>query len=94
MEGLELLAGGALLFAGWLMGRFTRKPPPDGGDPPAKCGCGHHYSFHPDGGACAYAYNDWHWGYDDQGRRARIFKTCTCQRYSGPLPLESYTAGT
>lgn len=81
-----MLEGALILLAGILIGRFAparrRKPKPVK-DPKPICGCGHHRSFHEDGGAC----------------KERVYlgiaeghKPCTCRHYVGPEVYPTFVA--
>lgn len=71
MDPLSLLVGGALLVAGWLVGRRTR-PSRD----PYRCSCGHSLATHDEPtGPCRF-----------ERERLLIDDVCSCVRYVGPLP--------
>lgn len=81
---ISLVAGAALLSAGYLSGRITRPSR----TPQAICGCGHGLDQHePASGRChgevkraAYnKYGSW---------VGHTYPTCTCQQYVGPVPIE------
>lgn len=93
---LEMLAGGGLLAAGWLVGRFaparswTPKPPQP---PQAICGCEHALAFHdPATGQChamveiPTELGDWNEVVEWENEQ------CTCRQYTGPTPLPTIYA--
>lgn len=83
MEFLDTVLGAAIAGLGFFVGRaFPRRRIYQ--EPKPICGCGHHYSFHTDGFGCnkrSPNYNDKKQGY-----------VCGCQQYSGPTPIDTYTA--
>lgn len=104
---IEFLAGGGLVVAGVLLGRFLparrRGPKPPKPVQPI-CGCGHHHGMHdPETGHChdlvkggATAVKDAK-GNPVKDAYGYVQKTyekiqCGCRRYSGPEPLPEYFA--
>jgi hypothetical protein len=92
LEGM--LAGGALVLAGFLLGRLPsrRKGPKPPGPVEAKCGCTHHHSFHdPATGACGASV-----AIDKRSKSGswigQEYLPCACKQYSGPVPLPEYFA--
>lgn len=82
---LSLAVGGALLAAGWFLGRVGHRSSPQtpGGAPEVVCSCGHGYGSHAHGGQC-----------QAEVRRLRNGCTstydwvaCPCLSYDGPEPL-------
>lgn len=67
---LEMLAGGALVAAGYLIGRYMpgrrRTPKP----PQPICGCGHELAYHdPERGVCrAGVYVESEWDHNGEAR--------------------------
>lgn len=61
--------------------------------PEPVCGCKHHYSFHnPKTGLCkSQARTAVRWDGDGAANRWEL-RSCGCQRYVGPQPLESFHA--
>lgn len=87
---LEMLAGGCLVLAGMLLGRFLparRRTPQPPKPPKPVCGCTHQLAFHdPATGEChgvnsveKYSRTGY-WVGEEQIR-------CTCRQYDGPTPL-------
>ena len=81
-----LLEGGLIALAGVLVGRFLpgrrRAPKPPKPVQPV-CGCGHHRSFHANGGKCEQkVYRGYLEGYGP----------CGCKQYVGPEPLPEFFA--
>jgi hypothetical protein len=88
MEAISLLVGAALLAAGFLAGRLSRRRPP--APPPVTplCGCGHALSQHDTETSTCYAElrRD---AYDKRGRWAgHTWVACTCRQYVGPRPID------
>ena len=83
-----MLVGALILLVGIVIGRMwgrvASKPQKAiSGDPEPTCGCKHHYAMHAKDGHCHAAdYDRW--------REESV--PCTCQRYTGPEPLPTYTA--
>ncbi len=79
-----MVEGAVIALVSVLLGRFlpsrrrTPKPLPP---PKPVCGCGHHRSFHPDGGKC-----------NDKGYAGNGVYGCGCKEYVGPQPLPEYYA--
>ena len=84
-----ILEGGAVALAGVLVGRLLPgrrgRPKLSKPSPPPKpvCGCGHHRSYHGNGGACQQKVN-----------RGLIegWGSCGCKQYVGPEPLPEFFA--
>jgi len=80
---LELI-GAALFAAGMAAGRWwpaRRKGPKPLKPVKPLCGCGHHRSYHTDGGKC-----------HDRVYLGSRYDDCNCQKYTGPEPLPEYYA--
>jgi hypothetical protein len=60
-------------------------------EPPAVCGCGHHYAMHDDDQVCHGTQRV----LVETGANGRKYETdaCGCKRYSGPEPLPRYVSG-
>ena len=83
MEPLTLLAGGLLLFAGWVVGRNSRRRTRT---PKLVCSCKHGYGAHENGGACRDEVkrpSRWSSGYIME----YAWVECACMEYDGPEPL-------
>lgn len=75
MEWLDFLLGGGLTYVFFKLGeRRERRRRPKRIE--AKCGCGHHRSFHKDDGPC----------------NAEGWDPCRCQHYRGPKTLDDLIA--
>jgi hypothetical protein len=85
MDPVSLVTGAAILIAGVLIGRVGRRTARrQGSDPQPICGCTHHRALHePDTGRCRGENRQGNWL--DGWRHVK----CTCQRYSGPVPIET-----
>lgn len=84
-----MLEGALIALAGVLVGRFLpgrrRAPkPPKPVEP--RCGCGHHRSYHRDGGKCSYNVDRY------STARGTYRDTCSCGQYVGPEPLPEFFA--
>jgi hypothetical protein len=86
------------LGGGFLFGRLSRRPllqqPPRSSPPSATCGCGHHYAFHEvRNGMCRHgvAGNATHWN-GNRMADAWARERCQCQRYAGPLSVDTVFA--
>ncbi|GAB2637505.1 hypothetical protein [Nocardia goodfellowii] len=79
---LSLAVGAGLLGAGWVVGRYARRPA-RATAVVARCGCGHDLSMHdPEKGLC-----------HSEIRRRNMgglyeWIQCGCRRYTGPQPIE------
>jgi hypothetical protein len=84
VDPVSVLAGGALLAAGALIGRvlrLRRNPPPA-----AVCGCGHHYAMHdPITGRCYAHRRQDTWSKDSH---TIMDVQCACRIYTGPQPTQ------
>ncbi len=104
---IELLAGGGLVIAGVLLGRFL--PARRRGPKPVKpvqpiCGCGHHLSLHdPETKACHGSARGTETAVRDKagdpvldswGYVQTTYEKgpCACRHYTGPEPLPDYYA--
>lgn len=82
-----VLIGAAAVRIGWR--RAGPKPVQ------AICGCKHPLAMHDkEKGTCAATVGDWHWEeqWDPDAEELvsrRVWKTCTCRQYVGPLPIDS-----
>lgn len=79
-----LVEGALIALAGVLIGRFLpgrRRAPRLKPPPRPVCGCGHHRSFHRDGGPCS-----------DKGYGGNGVYGCDCKQYVGPEPLPEFFA--
>ena len=89
MEPVSLLVGAALLVAGFLGGRLSRRRPTSPPAPSAPlCGCGHTLSQHDTETNTCYAElrRDVH---DKRGRwTGHQWVPCTCRQYVGPRPID------
>ncbi len=88
MEPISLAVGAVLLGAGFVAGRWQRRPfaPPPQRTP--LCGCGHTLSQHDRRTSTCYAElrRD---AFDKRGRFAgHTWVPCTCRQYVGPLPID------
>jgi hypothetical protein len=87
MTGIEV---GAAIVIGILIGRFLpnrRKGPKPTRPVRPVCGCEHHHSFHdPQTGQCSFTGQE----YRGHGKYEEL--SCTCRRYSGPVPLPEFYA--
>jgi hypothetical protein len=89
VEPVSLVVGAALLVAGFLGGRLSRRRP--AGPPPPTtplCGCGHTLSQHdPESNTCYAELR--RETYDKRGRfSGHTWVPCTCRRYIGPRPID------
>ena len=89
MDPLSLAVGAVILAVGMLIGRRMRRKPPK---PPAiKCGCGHNYGAHENGGRCMAGVKTANeWSLDKYGDREAShwhYPQCPCRAYDGPEPL-------
>lgn len=90
---LEMLAGGGLVLAGMLLGRFLparrRHPKP----PKPVCGCSHQLAFHdPATGEC-HGKVEVETRWDRLGDPVAWSQAqCTCRQYDGPTPLPTVYA--
>jgi hypothetical protein len=84
MDPLSLAVGAGILAVGFLAGRIGRRT---GRRPPEEspiCGCTHHRSMHdPESGECRGEIRRGNW-FDGVH-----YVGCTCQRYGGPVPIET-----
>lgn len=85
MEFLDTVLGALIAAGAWWVGRRTARQETPYKEPEPICGCGHHYSYHREGGACAH---DGRGRYNKQTQRYE--NRCTCQKYTGPEPLPTY----
>lgn len=96
MDPLSLLIGAGVALSGVLVGRALgrsrggRKPAAPANQPKAVCGCGHHLVFHDrETRKCrTQVIIPPRWS----GRGEDISRTCMCQGYRGPTPLDEYYA--
>ena len=88
MEPVSLGVGGLLLFAGWLLGRVSRRPSRAPKPNPVKliCTCGHGYGSHEGGKNCdAQIKRPSRWLHGAIVHYEWV--TCPCHEYDGPEPL-------
>jgi hypothetical protein len=78
IEAAEMVTSVIIFLLGIAVGRLRMRKRFK--EPKPICGCRHHYSFHGEGGPC-----NKRWVGDED-------RECGCQKYSGPTPLEQYTA--
>lgn len=80
IDPLSLAVGAGILFAGFLAGRFGRRPRAVA----ATCSCGHGLAYHDRQTGHCYAEKsrDMH-----NYRGAIEWVRCSCRRYIGPEPL-------
>lgn len=88
-----MLEGAVIALAAFLLGRLLpgrrRKPLAAGKPPKPVCGCCHHHAHHdPQTGQCRATVDGKPIHFDKWGDAdAWAQVPCTCQRYSGPVPL-------
>ncbi len=85
MDPLSLLVGGAVAAAGFLVGRLRTKRGSAGPVGPI-CDCGHPLSFHNEYSRQCHAMTLMRAA---DGRQKWENGRCPCQRYVGPMPLDS-----
>ena len=83
---LSLVAGAALLAAGYLSGRITRPVRAT----VAVCSCGHGLDQHdPTSRSCHSEVRlDPHFSYEVNAWVGHTYAWCTCRQYIGPMPVE------
>lgn len=92
MDPLSLIVGAGILAVGYLAGHLVgrRRRRAIGAATAAICGCGHPLSHHDaESGECHFEVRR---RYSHTGEVE--FRPCTCRRYDGPQPLESFFAPT
>ncbi|WP_046469875.1 hypothetical protein [Allosalinactinospora lopnorensis] len=103
MEPVSLVLGAAIALGGVLVGRaITKRQTAPAQHPPQQavsagqrnpqpiCGCGHHLVFHDhESKRCqAQVVIPGRW----TGQSGSTYRTCMCQGYRGPLPVDEYYA--
>lgn len=78
METFDVVLGALIAASGWLAARALPRKRKAYKDPPAICGCNHHFSYHDPDGRC-------HRIVDSLAHSGQ----CTCRRYTGPVPIET-----
>lgn len=75
--------------SGWLIGRYGRlKAHPK--QPLPICLCQHHYGTHdPTSGGCTAEFKE-RFQQSAGGYQKDVWRSCSCVRYTGPQPVESY----
>jgi hypothetical protein len=94
MDPISLAVGAALLAAGWLSGRVTRRRPPAAAAPSGPtCGCGHSLALHDrqEGIRNGEVRREHYW--DDGSRNGYEWVECTCRQYTGELPVDITSLG-
>ncbi|NUS42969.1 MAG: hypothetical protein HOQ24_04680 [Mycobacteriaceae bacterium] len=84
---ISLIAGGALVGAGWVAGRFGRRTRAAAPQPSvARCGCGHDLAMHD------RETRECHSEFKRKTNGVATWVRCPCRQYSGPQPLAEFFA--